>query len=696
MQPTRRKEALRRLRLRRLRTILLRLPPLFGVLLLIGAVYAVQREFRHLRLEDVGSALADIPVRALAISFGFTVLSYGILTFYDRLGTIYAGHKVAYKLAAFASFCAYALSHNLGFSTISGAAVRFRLYSHWGLPPLAIGKIVAFCNLTFALGGLVLGGAILVFEPASVPFFGTHLPPAALRGVGALMWATVGSYITLSRIIGSVRLFGHSVQFPAISMAFRQVLLATADVAVTAGIFAALLPAEPGLTYPRLLAVYVTSYTAGLAANLPGGIGVFDSAMLLGLSPYLAPAKIVGAILIFRLYYYVIPLFLAGGLFAANEVVMRGRTMWQPRTKPPRLPAVSRWSEPDFAVAAATGAVALCGAMLLSLRFIAAPDLNDRDWAHVAAAAGQFVPSLIGAALLVLAIGLSHRVKLAWYATIGLLLAAAAFTAAEAERIWIPAVAVATTLVLAPYRSAFYRRARLLIGPPDASTAVPPLAFIVCILTLSGFERRVHGMASRSWWEVVLTRGAPNSLRFTVAVTVAVGLLALWQLIRPGRVPWLAWGAEARLRYAGLGGDPPDEADGVVWGEAGRAGIPFRRHGRVLLGLGDPAGAEADRASAIWRLRDLAEQEGLRPAFYRTGGALLKVYRDLGLTAVPLGPDGSPMPEAPGGGADSPAGAPNAEFLVCRTERDLEYLLGITQRLAGHAPAYAGVAPSAA
>ena len=158
------------------RTCLRQLPAILGVLLLIGAIYVVQKEFRHLRLRDIEAALHDIPLRALAIGFLWTVLSYGVLTFYDRLGTIYAGHKVSYGRVAFASFCAYALSHNLGFAAVSGAAVRYRLYAHWGLTPLQIAKTVAFCSLTFALGGMVLGGAILFIEPRSIPFFGQHLP----------------------------------------------------------------------------------------------------------------------------------------------------------------------------------------------------------------------------------------------------------------------------------------------------------------------------------------------------------------------------------------------------------------------------------------------------------------------------------------------------------------------------------------
>lgn len=308
-----------------LKRVLKHLPAVLGVFLLIGAIYVVQKEFRNLKMADIRAALEALPQRDLLISFIWTLLSYGILTFYDRLGTFYAGRPVSYGKVAFASFCAYSLAHNLGFAAVSGAAVRYRLYAHWGLTPLQIGKVIAFCSLTFGLGGMVLGGIILLLEPEAVPFLGTHLPIWSMQAVGVALWVLVLAYVALSKVIGTVRLFGQMVELPSWRMAILQVLLATVDVAVTAAIFYALLPPTPGLTYLRFLGVYVASYTAGLAANLPGGIGVFDTAMLLGLSPWLEAPQIVGAIVVFRLYYYIIPLFLAGGMFAANELLLRGR-----------------------------------------------------------------------------------------------------------------------------------------------------------------------------------------------------------------------------------------------------------------------------------------------------------------------------------------------------------------------------------
>ena len=655
------------------------LPAVLGVLLLIGAIYVVQREFRHLRLKDIGEALDAIPRHSLVFSFTWTILSYFILTFYDRLGTIYAGHKVSYGRVAFASFCAYSLSHNLGFAAISGAAVRYRLYAHWGLTPLQIGKTVAFCSLTFGLGGMVLGGAILFMEPRAIPFFGPHLPKMALYAVGALLWVVVLGYVTLSKVFGRMTVLGHDIELPGWRMAIIQVLLATVDVATTATIFYALLPSAPGLTWLIFLGIYVASYTAGLAANLPGGIGVFDTAMLFGLEPYMSAPHIVGAILVFRLYYYVIPLFLAGSLFAGNEILLRGGGLFRHVGRLPPVQAIGRWSEPDFAVTAATGAVGLCGVLMLCLGVLA-PQADfswiDPDYSELASQAGQFVPSLIGAGLVMMAISLSHRVNLAWGLTIFLLVLGAAFVATQDNRLWVAGILVLTTLLLAPFRACFYRHAHLMTGPLQPGSALTLAVLGLCLFSLAMSRQHMHLLQNNAFWAVIISPELPNTVRLAVAIAVLLGLTAIWLLLRPGQVDYLPWDAHARSLLLGMGAGSQQIADGVVLGESARAAIPFRRCGRVLLGLGDPVGDETDRVSAIWRLRDLAQQEGLDAAIWHAGPELLQVYGDIGLTALPLGPDGLPLPESDG---DTPVAR---QYLVCKAERDLNLLLPVLPSLA--------------
>jgi lysylphosphatidylglycerol synthetase-like protein (DUF2156 family) len=406
---------------------------------------------------------------------------------------------------------------------------------------------------------------------------------------------------------------------------------------------------------------------------VPGGLGVFDTAMLLGLQQsQLPPPVVLGAIAVFRLYYYVIPLFLSGALFAGNEVLLGRKRLVG------AAPGHARWSEPDFAVAASTGGVAICGAMLLSIGVLDThPDYSwiDPDFAAFAASAGQYVPSLIGSALMVLAIGLSQRVTLAWGATIATLLAGACLTALQGEPDVVPGILVVAALSIAPFRDAYYRHARLLSHPLRAGTVVPVLGLLFSVVWLASFEPKVRNLAHTSWWAVVLSKNAPAPIRAAVALAVCLALVALWGVIRPGRVRAMPWDGESRLRYAALGALPPPEADGLVMGEAARSGIPFRRVGRVLLGLGDPAGAESDRISAIWRLRDLAQQEGRDAAIWRAGTDLLKVYGDLGLTALPLGQDGLPLPD----GAAPTSGA--RRYLCCVAERDLKVLLPLLPAL---------------
>ncbi len=650
-----------------LKRLLRHLPAILGVVLLFGAVYVVQREFRHLNVRDVGHALSAIPTRALLVSAVLTLLAYALLTLYDKLATIYAGHHVSFARTALASFCAYSLAHNLGFAAVSGAAVRYRLYAHWGLTPVQIGKVVAFSSLTFGLGGMTLGGIILLFEPGSVPVVGTMLPHWALIVAGLLMWAIVGGYIFIASMFPVLRVRGREIDLPGFRMAVAQVALATADVSLTASIFYALLPHAEGLTWLRFLAIYLGSYAAGLISNVPGGLGVFDTAMLLGLqASRLPPPVVLGALAVFRLYYYVVPLFLAGALFAGNEVFVGRKRLAD------AAPGQARWSEPDFAVAASTGAVALCGAMLISIGVLDThPDYSwiDPDFASFSASAGQYVPSLLGSALMVLAIGLSQRVTLAWGATIVALLIGAAMTALQGEPVVVPAVLVIAALSIAPFRDAYYRHARLLSHPLRPGTIVPVLGLLFSVMWLASFEPKVRNLAQTSWWAVVMSRNAPAPIRSAVALAVCLALAALWGVIRPGRVRAMAWDAESRLRYVSLGGLPPAEADGLVMGEAARSAIPFRRVGRVLLGLGDPAGAESDRVSAIWRLRDLAQQEGCDAAIWRASPAFLKIYADLGLTALPLGRDGLPLPEG-----EKPA-AGQRRYLCCVAERDLNVLL---------------------
>ena len=252
----------------------------------------------------------------------------------------------------------------------------------------------------------------------------------------------------------------------------------------------------------------------------------------------------------------------------------------------------------------------------------------------------------------------------------------AAFAATQDNRLWVSGILVLTTMLLAPFRACFYRHAQLMSGPLQPGSALTLVVLGLCLFSLAMTRPQTHLLQNNAFWAVIISRELPNYVRLAVAISVLLGLTAIWLLLRPGRVRYLPWDSHARQLVRAWGGGFDQGADGVVLGESARAAIPFRRCGRVLLGLGDPVGDETDRVSAIWRLRDLARQEGLDAAVWHAGPDLLRIYGDLGLTALPLGSDGLPLPESQG---DTPLAE---QYLVCVAERDLDLLLPVLPTLA--------------
>ncbi|MFT8931145.1 MAG: lysylphosphatidylglycerol synthase domain-containing protein [Acetobacter syzygii] len=629
------------------------LPHLVGLLLMVAAIAVVQHEVRHLSMADIRQAMEAIPTSQLWAAVGCTLLSYFILSFYDRLAAIQVGYgQLPFRRSAFAAFCSYVLSHNLGFSAVSGAAVRYRLYRNWGVNAFAITQIIAFCSATYLLGAAVLIGAVLILEPSVLPGIGNRVPQFVLAFVGVVLWLMVAGYIGLAFRVREFRFRKWVIELPSPRMAIMQTVVATAEVAATASIAFVLLPKGCPVDFGSFLAIYIASYTAGLVASVPGGLGVFDGAMLLALAPYMPAPQILGMVLIFRLFYYIIPLFLAGIMFAGHELFLRGdaalakkknrnRSVDAQVTK--RRPSqVVRESEAAFSVAVATGTVSLCGVLLLCLvlmepvpKFSMLPD----TFARLVHVGGNYLLSLMGVALISLAIGLSQRVTLAWRGALGLLLLATVMTFLRGNTLFVPLMLGLSALFIAPFRNCYYRRAKLLSEPLSLSNLLCLLLFFGCILALS-----TRHAGAGSWWQLMLASPAHGAVRWTVALSVLLALVVLARLMWPARIPIQPWTEEVAEHYRTLEHALPNidgmRPSGFVEGEAGEAVIPFISRKNLLIGLGDPAGGEDDSISAIWRLRDLALQQGLRFAFWHVGDSFVRIYNDIGLNVWPL-EDGS-------------------------------------------------------
>ena len=91
------------------------------------------------------------------------------------------------------------------------------------------------------------------------------------------------------------------------------------------------------------IGLYVIANVTGVFSQVPGGIGVFESIFMVALPETADKASIFGALLAYRIIYYVLPLIGVGGLFFIYERWLRARMKrWieEAKQKMPHLPSL--------------------------------------------------------------------------------------------------------------------------------------------------------------------------------------------------------------------------------------------------------------------------------------------------------------------------------------------------------------------
>ena len=124
------------------------------------------RKLHNINVGKVLTAMATVEYRDVAISALFVAAGYFTLTFYDLFALRTIGRKdVPYRVAALAGFTSYSVGHNVGASVFTGGAVRYRIYSAWGLDAIEVAKICFIAGLTFWLGNITVLGFGFAYHP---------------------------------------------------------------------------------------------------------------------------------------------------------------------------------------------------------------------------------------------------------------------------------------------------------------------------------------------------------------------------------------------------------------------------------------------------------------------------------------------------------------------------------------------------
>jgi uncharacterized membrane protein YbhN (UPF0104 family) len=293
-------------------------------LVVIGlAITHLVRTLKGVDAAVILSAIAEKSPMQIALAALCVLGAFGTLTFYDyfALKTIGKTH-VPYRIAALSSFTSYTIGHNIGATVFTGGAIRFRIYSDYGLSAIDVAKICFISGLTFWLGNTFVLGIGMIWHPQAASAMDL-LPDAVNRMIGCAGLAGIAAYLVWLSVGKGRRELGQNgwkVTLPSARLTLLQILIGVVDLGFCALAMYLLVPNDPGIDFVSLAVVFILATLLGFASHAPGSLGVFDAAMLVAL-PQFGREQLVATLVMFRILYFLIP-------FAVAIAIMGSRELW--------------------------------------------------------------------------------------------------------------------------------------------------------------------------------------------------------------------------------------------------------------------------------------------------------------------------------------------------------------------------------
>jgi uncharacterized membrane protein YbhN (UPF0104 family) len=305
---------------------------------LLIIAFAITTMVRTLKGVDTGVilvALTEIPPFHIVLASLCVVGAFCTLTFYDFFALRTIGKKhVPYRIAALSSFTSYTIGHNIGATVFTGGAIRFRIYSDYGLNAIDVAKICFLSGLTFWLGNAFVLGIGMAWHPSAASAM-DQLPPAVNRLIALGVLSAVVAYfvwLTLGENRRELGQNGWKVVLPSARLTLLQVLIGVVDLGFCAMAMYLLMPAQPDIDFISLAVVFILATLLGFASHAPGSIGVFDAAMLVAL-PEFGREQLLATLVVYRILYFLIPFAISISLMGVREVWLSVVQPWQERRR---------------------------------------------------------------------------------------------------------------------------------------------------------------------------------------------------------------------------------------------------------------------------------------------------------------------------------------------------------------------------
>ncbi len=613
---------------------------LFSLSLLCLALWAIGSALNEYDPQDIMTRLADTPLKAIAAAVGFTVLSYLLLGVTDLFAVRHAKVTLPWRHVMTASFIAQAIAHSAGFGALTGSAIRYRLYASAGVSVGDVGRIVMFCTVTFFLGVAWILGIATLFEAEQIQRM-TTLPLWIGPLVGVICLLLVLVYIVWCGPFQRSLNFGQwQFAAPSRPVAMGQIIISSIDLAVSGLTLYVLLPDLGSLGPLGFVGLYTIAIIFGVLSQSPGGIGVFEGTMLL-LLPDLPADQVLGALLLYRLIYNLIPLVVATVLLGLYEAWLR--LAIGPHVQSSLEKLIDSLSPLLFSVL-----ILLAGGTLLISG--ATPIVDSRrdvleylpllvlELSHIAG-------SVVGVWLIFMARDLYRRIDRAWLWSVRLLGLGILFSLLKGFDYEEALLLGLIMIFLYGTRSAFYRR----YPPINRELYRGWLLVLAVILALTVWLTFLFmgddGYSSHLLWQFDIEDDSARALRALLAVGVVVVWMAGRKLFIPSPKPPPPM-TEADMQKAReiIAKATDSQACAVLIGDkhilfsaSGNSFIMYGVSGSSWVALGDPVGPREEWSDLLWLFFDTCDLHGCRPVFYQVRSDSLPFYIDLGMICVKLG-----------------------------------------------------------
>jgi phosphatidylglycerol lysyltransferase len=620
---------------------------LLPLLLFSLALVLVHKELASHHIDHILHSIKLVPARVLAAAIALTVCNYLVLAGYDFMALRYTGHsQIPLSKILIASLISYPISNSTGQSWASGGSVRYRFYSAWGIPGWDVVKISLFLTLTYFLGILTLGlGSSLLlpkFLPHSLKI--SHM----INLLTIICTICLGGYwITVAFWKKPLTFKGLEFRLPSASMTLGQTLIAALDIILSALVLWMFLLGHVKISFMAFLLVFILAQFSGIISQVPGGIGVFESTFLWLMSAihstHYHHLSLIGALFLFRIVYYFLPLIFAGGGLLSYEAFSRRKTLLEGSKAFKRLLSITIPQIYSILLLFSGGVLLVSGAIPTEPLAI--------DWLR------DFIPlpvieishllgSLTGLLLLFLARGIRLRIDAAWYGSLIFLMLGIIVSMLKGFD-WKEALALSVMLLLLlPARSYFRRTSSLF----DMKFSRPWIAMIVIVLAgstwIGFFAYQNIQYANELWWQFSYKANAPRFLRALLLLTVFTTGYAFYYLLTVARPRMLKKPDKEELdEAASLLAHAIDPRGFLAllgdkylnWSNDRKAFLMFTVTPKYWIVMGDPIGDPNAMDNLLWSFREQVDLYNAKPVFYQVSDKYLPYYLDLGLSLLKIG-----------------------------------------------------------